>query len=83
MSDFDLTAWLRGLPIGTVLLDVDGDAWQVRRLSEYDKSDRQFVAIQMVGSEGPWDRDDDDDMAELAVSAPFTVLYMPPVGGAS
>jgi len=85
----DAVAWLRALPMGTVLLDehVPPRAWQKRLWHEhthcYDRpSPIEFEALVMAGSEEAYDLRDDDDTALVAGEGPFQVLYMPP-GGAT
>lgn len=87
----DVVAWLRALPVGTVLLDekqVPPRAWQKRPWHEhthcYDRpSPLEFEALVMAGSEEAYDLRDDDDTAMVAAEGPFRVLYMPPGSGAT
>ncbi len=84
----DVVAWLRALPMGTVLLDRSRRGWQVRIWHEhthcYDvESPREFEALLMAGSEEAYDLRDDDDAAMVAGEGPWQVAWMPPVGSAS
>jgi hypothetical protein len=81
----DVVAWLRALPLGTVLLDGKGRAWQKRLWHEhtycYDiESPVEFPALVMAGSEEAYDLRDDDDTAIAAGEGPFDVLHLPTVG---
>ncbi len=77
----DVVAWLRALPVGTVLLDSDGDAWQLTAQTnwwgEFDHA--AFMCIDNVIRAR---LDDETMLSSLAEWAPFRVLYVPP-GGAT
>lgn len=83
----DVVAWLRALPVGTVLLGLRDPerprAWQVRPWYEYHGTGggSEFTALVMCGSEEAYEVADDDDMATLAAEGPFRVLWTP--GGGS
>lgn len=61
--------WLRALPLGSVLLDNEGDAWQ-----SYGggASSPYFLGI---GSLKVWSTAIDDDMAQLAAWGPFRAVW--------
>lgn len=81
----DVVAWLRALPVGTVLL-ARGDshtprAWQVRMWLEptppWEPKPREFAALLMCGSGEAYELADDDDMAMIAAEGPFQLLWTP------
>jgi hypothetical protein len=72
----DVVAWLRALPVGTVLLSADRVAWQVR-------ADGGPADVVYSATGGYFYRGDEPEMTELANEGPFLVLWMPPGGGAS
>jgi hypothetical protein len=90
MNDTDTTdqalfVWLRALPHGAILLDSDEDAWQVRTgfSPNPDGSMRFFPALSPAGSEESYELADDGDMKTLLEQAPrpWTVIWLPPIGG--
>lgn len=76
----DVVAWLRALPVGTVLLAEGAHgmprAWQVRPLWDERRS-----GLMLAGSEEVYQVADDDDMSVVAGEGPFRVLWTP--GGGS
>lgn len=85
MTEEELAAWLRALPMLTILVDDAFCAWQLRDYIDVDdKGEIKGVvrAAYVIASSGdePFLLDDDEDMASIIESAPFTVVYMPPVG---
>lgn len=83
----DVIAWLRALPVWTVLLSLHDPqrprCWQVRPWYEYHGTGggSDFTELVMAGSEEAYEMDDDEDMALVAAEAPFQLLWTP--GGGS
>jgi hypothetical protein len=82
----ELVPWLRALPVGSVLLDNDGDAWQVMRVTihphradPYDRVVLSCAAVSWQWSTDLLDRDD-EQCAEMSHQAPFRVLHTPDGG---
>lgn len=77
----ELVPWLRALPVGTVLLDNDGDAWQVMRVTIHphraDPYDR--VVLSCAAMSWQWPTDllglDDEQCAEMRHQAPFRIIW--------
>lgn len=65
----DVVAWLRALPVGTVLLDRDRDAWQLVGINE--------LTFMCVDGSLTADVDSDYQMAAMSEYAPFLVLWTP------
>lgn len=81
----DVVAWLRALPVGAVLLDKDGMAWQLHVLGRgpgrlSTDPDRTAFHCAVDGSPPRW-RAVDEDMRQMARWAPFRVLWPLPPGG--
>ncbi len=82
----DVVAWLRALPLDTVLLDshTPPRAWQVRPWVEYSyghlTAPREFTALVMAGSEQAYELADDEDAVIAAGEGPFRVLHRPQGG---
>ncbi len=70
----DVIAWLRALPVGAVLLDKDGDAWQLCK-------GLLPTAFQRIGGTYDYPVQYDEYMNRVARDAPFRVLWRP--GGAT
>lgn len=68
----DVVAWLRALPVGTVLLDGRGRAWQLRAQRTTGRS-----TFLLTGSTSPYRLAAIADMRAVAKSAPFRVLWTP------
>ena len=63
-----LVPWLRALPIGTILLDKYGDAWQVRNLGLHPR-------ISCVAGQKGYYLGNDHGMREMAEWAPYRIAW--------
>lgn len=70
----DVVAWLRALPVGTVLLDSSCEAWQSGYMESHYAS---VVAFHCVGDDYAFRIDSAVDMATMAAFRPFRVLWTP------
>lgn len=78
----DVIAWLRALPVGTVLLDSGADAWQCTRVPPDEGGGEGFTAFRCVPEEYLLcEVDEQQHMVYMARFAPFRVLWTPPVAG--
>lgn len=68
-----LAAWLRRVPLGSSLTDIDGDRWYRITGADSDPA-RQFPAIACADGRCVDNIDDHDDMLHARRFAPFTVL---------
>lgn len=76
----DVVAWLRALPVGTVLLDREQRAWQLRQWSW--SSERGHVANwAWYGANTHLAYNVPNGLTAFAAERPFRVLWMP--GGAT
>ena len=62
-------AWIRALPVGAILTDARGDAWQIRRTT----AGRPYIACITGGKSGYLASD--PELAELAEWAPFRLVW--------
>lgn len=72
----DVVAWLRALPVGTVLLDSSTDAWKLASFPTAQGA-APFVAFECTNDDYRYRLDDAVDMATMAAWRPFRVLWTP------
>lgn len=71
----DVVAWLRALPVGTVLLDSGSVAWQLRLFA------RNLSAVPADGWGESHNLAREDHARDMARHAPFRLLWTPPQDG--